>query len=146
MQLKIRHTVPIIVVLIFFLILNSCSSKDNDSDLESSANKNTDISESEIPILEPISDQLAAANRQSETEFNDAHGENPYPPINYEIAPDMYVNVEWVATMTVEECIQNNIDIDIIEYFMDRLTELKESDEHYNYLYEKLAALKEEIK
>ena len=94
----------------------------------------------EIPIEEPFNADMITVNE--EVEFNDARGPIN-TTINYEIAPDMYVDIEWVANMTIQECNDNNIDKDAVQYFINAIDSMTEVNDHYDDLYTKLLNLYE---
>lgn len=97
----------------------------------------------EIPIAETDDPYTSTIDEQAD--YNDAHDEMD-GGLNYEIAPDMYVNVEWVANITVQECQENNIGLDAVQYFISAIDEMAEKDDYYNDLYDKLTALYELMK
>ncbi len=76
---------------------------------------------------------------------SDAHGLTPFT-INYEIAPDMFINVEWVVSMTVQDCADHGIDISAVRYFLDAIEAMPEIDAHFAELYDKLTTLYNSMK
>lgn len=95
----------------------------------------------EIPVIEPLTTYTMAVDNKPNN--NDARGK-PEDTINYEIAPDMFINIEWVANLTLQECYENNIDRDIIHYFITRINSLSNKSEYsdlnsrLNYLYDSM--------
>ena len=94
----------------------------------------------EIPVEEPFNINMITVDE--EVVFNDARGPID-TTINYEIAPDMYVNIEWVANMTIQKCNAKNIDKDAIQYFINAIESMTEVNDHYEDLYDKLLNLYE---
>ena len=94
----------------------------------------------EIPVEEPFNINMITVDE--EVVYNDARGPIN-TTINYEIAPDMYVDIEWVANMTIQECNDNNIDKDAVQYFINAIDSMTEVNDHYDDLYTKLLNLYE---
>ena len=96
----------------------------------------------EIPVIEPITAYTLTVDNKHNN--NDARGK-PENTINYEIAPDMFVNIEWVANLTLQECYDNNIDRDVIHYFITRINRMSNKNEYID-LSSKLNILYESMK
>lgn len=148
--IKIALALALICALLCSCAGNGESSKENENDLVNQVSNvidgnGSDLPDSteEIPIAEIYDPYYTSTDEQAD--YNDAHSEMDCG-LNYEIAPDMYVNVEWVANMTVQECEENNIGLDAIQYFISAIDEMTEKDDYYNDLYDKLTALYELMK